>query len=373
MGRLRELLGRPGAKRRWAVVIGGFAILLAAPAAIAARPVHVASEPSTATLLTMIAASGDVPHVGYAESAGRLNLPDLGQFEDVGSLLAQTSRFRVWWDDPEHYRVDSLAIAGEHDYYRNGDHGFEWNTTNRRASIITSYPAVRAPSPPDVLPGTLGRRLLTDVPASAVTRIAPRRVAGIGCVGLQISADDSQSTIAYVQIWVDPANGLPLGVRVVPTQGKIVAFDTRYLDLNLTTPDPDRLQFEPEADPSAQLSPGQSDGGIIEGLGTRHRMPLAVAGLPRRSRADDGTVTYGDRYTLIGVIPVKGVVASGIILTLGQGTTAVTGDFEEGRMVSTALINAMIIQKGDDGFLLAGTVTPATLLRAANDVAYRVR
>jgi hypothetical protein len=373
MGRLRELLGRPGAKRRWAVVIGGFAILLAAPAAIAARPVHVATDPSTATLLTMVAASGDVSHIGYAESAGRLNLPDLGQFEDVGALLAETSRFRVWWSDSDHYRVDSLAIAGEHDYYRNGDHGFEWNTTNRRASYITSYPSVRAPSPPDVLPGTLGRRLLKGVPASAVSRIDPRRVAGINCIGLQVRADDGRSTINYVQVWVDPANGLPLGVRVVPTEGKLVAFDTRYLSLSLTTPDSDRLQFEPEADPSAQLSPGQIDGGIIEGLGSGHRLPREVAGLTRRSRADDGTVTYGDRYTLLAVIPVRGVIASGIILTLGLGAATVAGDYNEGRLVSTALINAMIIQKGDDGFLLAGTVTVDTLKKAANDVAFRVR
>ena len=372
MGRLRELLGRPGAKRRWAVVIGSFAILLAAPAAIASRPVHVHTDFSTAALLKLVATSGDVSHVGYAESAGRLTLPDLGQFEDLGSLLAQTSRFRIWWEDPEHYRVDSLAVAGEHDFYRTGDHGYEWNTTNRRALFIRDYPPVRAPSPPDVLPGVLGRRLLADVPASAVTRIANRRVAGRGCVGLQVSADDSRSTVNYVQVWVDPTNGMPLDVRVVPTQGTVVAFDSRYLDLSLSAPNPDRLQFDPEADPSTQLGI-TSDGGVIAGLGTSQPLPLEVAGLPRRSRADDGTCTYGDRYTLLVVIPVRAVVAGGIILTIGQGTTSVSGDFGAGRLVTTALINAMVFQKGDDGFLLAGTVTPDTLTRAAKDIAARAR
>ena len=344
------------------------AALLAAPAAIAARPVS-APPIATATLLQRMRAAADLPYQGFAESSGRLAFPDLGPFSDATALLSQTTSLRIWSASATHYRVDQLSTAGEHDYYRNGDSGFEWESGHRRALVVTRYPGVREPTAPQVTPPALGSQLLAEVPASRIERLGTSRVAGIAAEGLRVPSADARSLIDHVDVWLDPDTGLPLDVQVISRQTRPAAFSTRFLQLSYRAPGRSVLAFHPEQDPTASYG-ATVDGGSIDGVGNRRPLPRVLDGLRRRSVSHDGTATYGSRYALVAVIPIDAPLGYAVRQTLDSPSRPpVKLGFGEGSEVLTPLVSAIAFVKADDGFLVVGTLTRPALEQVATDLA----
>ena len=56
---------------------------------------------------------------------------------------------------------------------------------------------------------------------------------------------DAASSIARVDVWVDAATGLPLGVQLFAKGTDQAALDTRYLDVELETPSASVTSFVP--------------------------------------------------------------------------------------------------------------------------------
>src|SRR5687768_8873093 len=107
-------IGRgPGALRRWGSALGGTLLLAALPAAAGRLPAA-GSQVAPAELLARIGASAGTPYSGYAESSGRIALPDVPRVEEVFALLGGTTKLRVWWRGPAEWRVDTLTAIGEH-------------------------------------------------------------------------------------------------------------------------------------------------------------------------------------------------------------------------------------------------------------------
>jgi hypothetical protein len=367
MGRLREIAARPGARRRWAVVIVVLAALLATPAVLAARPVS-APHVSTATLLDRMHASENSPYQGFAVTSGRLSFPDLGQFGDIAGLLSETTQLRIWSASSTHYRIDKLSTAGEHDYYRDGGSGYEWDSGRRFATVITRYPHVRPPTAPMVTPPALGRRLLDGVPLTAIQRIGAKRVAGRATLGLRVPSDDLRSLVDHVDVWLDPTNGQPLSVAIVPRKPPSAAFESRFLSVSYTAPSAARLSFHAEKDPTAVY--GAAVDGSFNNVSNRHPLPSTLAGLPRRSVARDGTATYGERYTVAVVFPVIPALAGALRDTLDSPSRPpVTGGFGEGSELVTPLLNGIAFYDDNEGYLVVGTLTRPTLERFATDLA----
>src|SRR4051812_25170187 len=113
------------ARRRWALVAVALVALAWLPTAASAladtvtraRAGSAASgagvaEPPAQTVRRALA-SGQVPHSGLAQSRGNLGLPDLPRLGDVASTLGGVTLTRVWWVDPQAWRVDVLAGTGE--------------------------------------------------------------------------------------------------------------------------------------------------------------------------------------------------------------------------------------------------------------------
>jgi hypothetical protein len=374
MGRLRELSARPGARRRWAVVVVVLAALIATPAVLAARPAK-APEVSTASLLRMMKASENSPYQGYAETSGRLSFPTLGQFGDVAGLLSQTTRLRIWAASSKHYRIDVLSTAGEHDYYRDGESGYEWNSGNRFATVITRYPPVTQPSAPMVTPPALARRLLEGVPLSSIQRIGTRRDAGHVTVGLRVPSSDPRSLVDHVDVWVDPDNGQPLAVSIVPRNPASAAFDSRLLNVSYTAPSKARLSFHPEQDPTAIYGAGVD--GSFDNVGNHSPLPNTLAGLPQRSVARDGTATYGDRYALAVVFPVDPALVYALRDNLDSPSRPpVKGAFGEGSEILTPLVSGITFTAGprqEHGYLVVSTLTRPALEKVATDLARAAR
>lgn len=370
MGRLRELAARPGARRRWAVVIVVLAALIATPPVLAARPVS-APQVSTASLLARMNATANSAYQGFAQTSGRLSFPDVGQFGQFGtttSLLSETSRLRIWAASSTHYRIDWLSTAGEHDYYRDGESGYEWSSDNRRATVITRYPGVRLLSAPMVTPPELGRRVLEGVPVGAIQRIGAKRVAGRATLGLRVPSADPRSLVDHVDVWLDPDSGQPLAVAIVPRKPASAAFESRFLSVSYTAPSAARLTFHPEKDPTAVYGAGSDS--EFDDVGNRRSLPTTLAGLRRRSVAHDGTATYGDRYNLAVVLPVIPAIAAALRDNLDSPSRPpVKGGFGEGSEIETPLLTGIAFYDDNEGYLVVSTLTRPALEQVATDLA----
>ncbi|MGZ4664918.1 MAG: hypothetical protein ACXV5Q_07695 [Frankiaceae bacterium] len=365
-GHVGEVVSRPGAARRWLIVAAGVVVLVLAPVVVAAWPVS-AQAPSMPVLLSRVQGSATVAYQGNAETVGRLNLPDLGIFESVTSLFSDRTRMRVWYASPTSYRVDTLGLASERGYYRTGNRLWAWDSDLQTATLVHGVSRTRLPTPPDVLPPELGRRVLAGVPAGAVRRGGDARVAGRACIGLTVPADDPRSSIDHVAVCVDPATAVPLAVRIVPRTDPGAAFDSRFLDFDPTAPSAADVHFDPTG---AQVIDIPEQGDLpIPPPGTPVRLPRTLAGLPQRSDAGTGVATYGRRYALLAVAPVDPALVAAVRSELDSPSRPpVRGKFGEASIVETPLVNALAVADTKTGWLLAGTVTADVLKQVAAEL-----
>ena len=110
--------------------------------------------------------------------------------------------------------------------------------------MLGRYP-VRLPRPADLVPPSLALRLLREAgPRARVTGLAPRRVAGIAAAGLRVIPGDPASTVARIDIWADPASGLPLQVEVFGRGSGQPALETQFLQVSSWHPVPAVLGFK---------------------------------------------------------------------------------------------------------------------------------
>jgi hypothetical protein len=358
---------------RWAAVGTLAAGLAALPAGIGALPTSDATV-SAPDLRAAVLAGESVAFSGYAESAGGLSLPVTDQLPSVADLFSDRTAMRVWWRGSENNRVDVVTPAGETGTYRQPSGTWTWEYES--ATVIRAEPGpsgqpglVALPGPSDLLPNTLGRRLLSEATDDELTRIGARRVAGRSALGLRITPAEEASSVAHADLWVDAASGLPLQVQVVGDTGGTPAVDTRFLDLDLATPAREVTAFRPP--PGAWVRSAQ-DAEIVREAAERLRpaaLPDTLAGLPRRTGdgVPSGIGLYGRGVTLLAVAPVPTRLASALENTLAASPDAV--DDAAGLRVAAGPIGLMVVRQPDSGpYLLTGTVTLDALAVAAGEL-----
>jgi len=359
--------GRRGAAARWAVVAALVAVLASLPAVIGALPASDAAV-SAEALKARVLASATVRFSGYAESAGGLSLPVTDQLTSVANLFSDRTTMRVWWRGPTDNRVDVVTATGETGTHTATFGSWTWEYERATATRTLGTP-LALPAPPDLLPTALGRRLLSEATDAELTRIRARRVAGRDALGLRLAPAESASSVSHVDIWVDKATGLPLQVQVAGARGTPTALDTRFLDLDLTTPSPATTAFTPP--PGAAVRVGREAEIVLE-AGERIEpvpLPATLAGLPRRRL--DGVPSaiglYGRGVTLLAVAPVPYRLASGLRASLVQSPAAIRDD--RGVRVAAGPVGLMLVQPSGGGpYILTGTVTLTALAKAATEL-----
>jgi hypothetical protein len=272
------------AVRRWLVVAAAVAVAVALPPLAAALPAR--GSPITADdLRQRILASAGAPYQGYAESTGRLGIPDLPQLSDVTTLLNSTVHLRAWYAGPDHWRVDQIGLDGaERDVYRVW-RGVEyvWDYGANALTQILGDPPLRLPRSADVLPPDLARRLLTVAAADPVSALPARRIAGVDAAGLRLTPTDPQTTVGAVDVWADPATGLAVQVDVTGRGASSPVLSSRFLDLSQHAPADGPLQshlpagaaYESTETPDLASAVGNFGLGVLpESLTGRSRRPL---------------------------------------------------------------------------------------------------
>ena len=345
-------------------------VLLALPPVIGALPASDA-DVSAAELRDRALASRDQAFSGYAESAGGLTLPvGSRRFEGVADLFSDRTQMRVWWRSEDDVRVDVVRAGGETSYRVSLVGGWIWSYEDDRAMRYTRD-VVHLPAPPDLLPSSLGRRLLSEATEQELTRIGAERIAGRDALGLRITPEDEASSVDHVDVWVDGDTRLPLQVQLYGKDSDLAALDTRFLDLEMTEPDPSLISFRPP--PGAGVGWSEEDGLLDRARRVLDpvALPRELAGLDRRTieGAPPAVGLYGRGVTLLAVVPVSDAVA----FDLADGLRQVPGSVAQpyGVRAPTGPLGLMVLNPpGAPAYVVTGTVTLDALADAAVGLGY---
>ena len=381
---------------------------------MAALPVR-APNLSPAALESRILASPDHPYQGYVENDGRLDLPQLPQLSAVSSLLSGTTMMRTWFSSAQQWRTDVVTPTGEQDTYQTSQGTATWNFETGQITRVSGSSSTRLPEPEDFVPAQLALRVLhTAGKGVAVSSLPPQRIAGIAADGLEITPS-ADSTIGRVDIWADPATGVPLEASIYARGASSPALSSRFLDVELTAPAAATVAFKPAAGiPTAKTdtsaanalllflspyslpqtlagkkqaplpgsgpqnlsetggSPGGGSGGVVlqNPGGTAVVIPdPGVGSITFYTVVDAQVLTYGtglSSFIVAGLVTSAGSSAMSAATSAGAPVTFADGT---GILIRTPLLTLLLVKTTHSGYyLLTGFVAPAVLVQAAGDL-----
>jgi hypothetical protein len=342
------------------VVLAGVAVLVALPSVVAAWPVDAADVEPT-DLARRALASAPQPYSGYVETRGGLALPDLPGIVDQVELFGETSHMRAWFAGPDRWRVDLLSLVGERDMIQRDGELWLWDSSRRRAQRLVDSGTVRLPRPFDFLPPELGRRLLAAARPEELQPIPAARVAGRDLPGVRVVPASDVSTVAHVDVWVEPDTGLPLRVSVTPRTATSARIESQFLDLEFGPPEAGRIAFSPPVRSRVRRSDNQDPLAALARLATR-RLPDELAGLRRDAATGPGAASYGSGFDTVVVVALPQPLVSEFVpdeLPLSPRP------WGEARLVETSLVNTMAFSVGGVGYLVSGAVGVPELDRIA--------
>ena len=357
--------------RRWAVVGAGLAVLCGLPSFLGALPVHAADMSATALKDRILASSGH-PYQGYAENDGSANLPQLPQLGAVSSLLSGTTLLRTWFASGSQWRTDVVTDTGEQDEYQTAGGTISWDFETGQVTEVVGNPSIRLPQPDDFVPPQLALRLLhTAASTDPVASIPAIRVAGIAADGIEITPGAADTTIGRIDIWADPATGVPLQVSVYARGATAPVIKTRFLDVELTAPAASTVTFQPA--PGLPISSvGSSD--ISSLLDNRSFfLPSELNGQAQSATLQGfggGVAGYGTGFATFAVLALGDRVGDSAFSAAASASAPVKFTDGTGELIQTPLLTVLLARSDefDRVYLLAGFITPDPLVQAGNDL-----
>ena len=227
---------RRAAQRRWALVVVLAAVLVSIPAVVTAFSPDATAKADPGALRALVARSAAVPYQGYVESTGSMGVPDLPRLADLSSLLSGTTRTRVWYRNPSSYRYAVLTVAGERDVYHGALGETTWDYEADMLTEVVGEAPLRVPRAGDLLPPELARRIVSATGTDPVTPLPSRIVAGVDAAGFRLVPADPDTTVGAVDIWADPASGLPVRVEVNAKGKPKPIMVTQFVELDRSAP-----------------------------------------------------------------------------------------------------------------------------------------
>lgn len=351
---------------RWLVVLLVAAALVGAPFALAARPVPDTPR-DPAALAGLVRTSASWGWSGTVRTSGALQVPDSDSFATLGQLLGEDNTLRVWWRGPQEWRVDRLRSTGETDLFRSRGLQVRWVFESDTATV-SPLSRVRLPDAADLLPATLARSLLRGVRDDELGRLPAARVAGVAAPGLRITPDDPAASVDHVDVWVEPGSGLPLRVELYGAGDVRPVLRTEVTGLDLRPPDSSTTVFRPAASTTLTYEDAVDAAAAANALAP-YDLPATLAGLPARDGEDPAAVgIYGRGPTALIALPLRGQVARPLRDRLEASASARSTPV--GTVAPVGPVSLLVTpgRSGRGAFLVAGTVTPETLERAAAEL-----
>jgi hypothetical protein len=354
---------------RWSFVAVACALAVAVPVGERAWPVP-DRDLSAAQLLALVRSGQDKPYSGIVEARGRLGLPVSDHFTDVADLLGGDTRLRVWWRSSQDWRVDRLLDTGEIDLFHEGRTTVEWDY-ERSEARISADPTIRLPRDADLIPPELARRALVDASPKDMTRLPARRIAGVDALGLRLDPSDPRTSVDHVDLWADPATGVVLALDAYG-DGAQPALSTAFTSVSLTAPDPATISFHP--------APGvrQSVDGVLDIADAANQYapvtpPDRLAGLTKSASTREAAGIYGSGLTQLMAVPLQERDAGYLIDQLRTSGARLVHGQPLLRVGPLGVYLVISHDPFDFAWLMTGTVTDRTLIRAGADLAAGVR
>lgn len=368
---LKRTVVRAQSRRRWAIVTALAAVLVAVPAIAAALP-SAGTSIDPARLRSLVLGSAGKPYQGLAESSGSLALPELPNLADVSALFTRRTTMRAWYAAPDRYRVDVVSLTGEHDVYRLPDGEYTWDYGANMLTELIGEPAVRLPRAGDLLPPELARRILEAAPGDKVSILGARYVAGVAASGMRLVPADPDTTLGAVDIWADPVTGVAIRVEVTARGQQAPVLVTEFQSLDQTMPVVNAPT--PTLGSGFSVTTAPDLAGALGALG-QVNLPRTIAG--RTVRSSDfggiqGAALYGTGLAAFAVAAIPRDVANAAG-DAAEKAGAATAKLANGTVtvlsitpLSLAIVRSTLSRRS---YLLAGTVTPAVLESAGDELA----
>jgi hypothetical protein len=356
--------------RRWLLVAAGAAGLVAAGAV--PWPADAADTDTDPVGLRRRILGDVAPHIGYAESTGRLGLPQIPQLGSAVALFNSTTRIRSFVATADRWRVAELTPAGERDTYHLDGVEYVWDFGSDRLTKVVGEAPLRLPRAADLLPAAMARRLLR--PSSGpVTALPPRRVAGRSAVGLRLTPSGPATTIGTVDVWADPATALPLRVEVAPRGGPPL-LTSELVDLEDRSPD--QAELTPSVPPGATTvsTSAAQFSGVFRQLDAP-TPPQQLAGFMRAQPSGtsdaqlSGSGIYGSGLARFALVPATSDLAAQVVNdATAAGATVVQVSSGRAIRLATPLVSIAARTGDGGGALLIGTVVPELMDQAVRDL-----
>jgi hypothetical protein len=353
--------------RRWSLVALVAALVILAPLLPRLLPAS-ASDVTAAELLSRVQASGERAYSGYVETDGAVQLAVGDDFSDLAELFGDRMRLRVWWQDEDAWRVNRLLLSGEEDLVHDGERTTSYDYERARA-VTSRDPEIRLPRTSDLVPPSMGRITTDGAGAEEVSRLPARRIAGVSAPGLRLEPTSEQTTIDHVDLWVDEDTGLALRVEVYAGASSTPVLTTAFREFSAAAPEPAQVadtwsgQVERDFDDTVDLADAANQYAPF-------RVPRRVAGLERRTAGNGAVGVYGTGVTRLIAVPLREGDADDLRESLLGSPAAVATD--AGTLLAVGPVSVFLTSEGFS-YVLAGTVTDETLLRAAEDIVAGVR
>jgi outer membrane lipoprotein-sorting protein len=315
---------------------------------------------------------------GNVKLTANLGLPDLSSLGSFGAsstgsvldYLSGTHTAQVWVDGPEHVRVAVASQAAESDWIRNGKDVWAWDsraqtvTHTTVAAGETSLPW-RVEPDASLTPTQFAQKVLSEIdPSTAVSVTTPGYVAGRAVYELVLQPRSSASTIGSVTLAVDAATGAALDAKVTARGATSPALEVGFTSISFNKPSASIFAFTPPPGATVTQASGAGDVIGVNGQGGprhkvfRRQLPSGTAPAAPTGPSEKA-VTVGQNWDTVAVI--SGMPLNGEVQAVLRDAKAVTGPAGSGRLISTALLNVLVL---DDGRIAVGAVTPAALQAA---------
>lgn len=354
---------------RWTFVALAVALAVLVPITVRALPVPDQAI-SARDLLARVRAGERAGYSGTVEVKGRLGLPVSDHFTDLADLLGSDTRMRVWWRNPDQWRVDKLLPTGEIDLFHHGRAMIRWDYERAEAQSGIE-PRIRLPRDADLLPPALAQRALTDVDPADLSRLPPRRIAGHDALGLRLRPSDPRTSIDHVDLWADPGTGLVLALDAYGDASQPV-LSTAFTSVDLTRPASRATTFH------AAHGLRQTVDDVLDIADAANQYapvlpPDSVAGLAKSGSAQDAVGIYGSGLTQVMALPLQSRDAAYLADQLRRSGAREVGGQLLLRVGPLGVVLTFSHSPFDFAWVVAGTVTDDTLVRASRDLDHGTR
>jgi outer membrane lipoprotein-sorting protein len=347
-------------RARWAVPAGVLVVtggVLAGSLISAAQAAPGLPSRTPAQLLAQVADATTPPLTGTVVETTSFGLPQLpaaGNPTSLSSLLTGSHTIRVWYANPQHFRLAVPQSLSESDVIRNGQTAWMWQSTLNKVtkfSLPAKAPARAAVPAQPVTPQQAAQQVLAAVgPTTAVSVSSNVTVAGQAAYALVLAPKDHRSLVGQVQIDVDGRNGVPLRLQVFARGASAPAFQVGYTAIQFVTPAAADLSFTPP--------PGSAVSQVNMGSGGHGQAP-----------GTSGYTVIGKDWLTVLELPAAALNSpkasgdSAAVLNALLGSAArVHGAWGSGRLLRTSLVSVLIT---DSGRAYVGAVEPSVLYAAA--------